>query len=222
MKTDAVMCMAFTSTRPSLTPLLRTAASTFGVMFSKPMRAGMLKVRYSVCDFIWPENTPRIRSLVSARSSCATARRSSSSARTSRERASGRCRAGFSSSANRCRTRSAGRSRKKPSLDIAVGPVIETFDRVHRDDRREDPLSLRDRRLRVLAGRRRGRVRDRMPRRSRGSGRRRSMIYEVNAHAKAVIERGLAFVETLRPQDLETSSIISVHDAFPRRRVAVC
>src|SRR5918996_73404 len=52
MNTEAVICMALTSTSPSLTPLLLTAASTLGVMFSKPTRAGMLKVRYSVWDFM--------------------------------------------------------------------------------------------------------------------------------------------------------------------------
>ena len=66
MKTEAVMCMALTSTRPSRTPLSRTAASTCGVMFTNAIRAGRLKVRYSVCDFIWQENIPRDRSSASA------------------------------------------------------------------------------------------------------------------------------------------------------------
>src|SRR5208282_59777 len=50
MKTDAVICIALTRTRPSWTPLLRTISWIFGVMLRKSIRAGMLKVRYSVCD----------------------------------------------------------------------------------------------------------------------------------------------------------------------------
>src|SRR5271157_4661301 len=52
MKTDAVICIALTRTRPSWTPLLRTISWIFGVMLRKSIRAGMLKVRYSVCDFM--------------------------------------------------------------------------------------------------------------------------------------------------------------------------
>ena len=35
-----------------MTPLLRTASSTCGVMFTKAIFEGMLNVRYSVCDFM--------------------------------------------------------------------------------------------------------------------------------------------------------------------------
>ena len=52
MKTLAVMCIALTSTSPSCTPLLRTASSTCGVMFTKAIFEGMLNVRYSVWDFM--------------------------------------------------------------------------------------------------------------------------------------------------------------------------
>src|SRR5262245_18042259 len=44
MKTEAVMCMAFTRHRPSRTPLSRTALSTASVMFSNPTRSGTWKV----------------------------------------------------------------------------------------------------------------------------------------------------------------------------------
>src|SRR5579862_7856728 len=40
MKTDAVMCMAFTRHRPSRTPLLRTRSSIVRVMFTNPRRFG--------------------------------------------------------------------------------------------------------------------------------------------------------------------------------------
>lgn len=45
-------CIAFTNTSPSFTPLLRTASSTCGVMFTNPTRDGMLNVSVSRCDFI--------------------------------------------------------------------------------------------------------------------------------------------------------------------------
>jgi len=40
MKTEAVMCMAFTSTSPSEIPLARRHRSTSGVMLTNPRRAG--------------------------------------------------------------------------------------------------------------------------------------------------------------------------------------
>src|SRR5262245_37823620 len=52
MKTLAVMCIELQRTKPSWTPLLRTASSTCGVMFTKAIFEGMLNVRYSVCDFM--------------------------------------------------------------------------------------------------------------------------------------------------------------------------
>src|SRR5436853_7419331 len=52
MNTEAVMCMAFTRHRPSLMPLSRTQSSIWPVMFTKSIRAGMLKVRYLVKDFM--------------------------------------------------------------------------------------------------------------------------------------------------------------------------
>src|SRR5262249_24446440 len=55
MKTLAVMCMALQRTNPSWTPLLRTISSTWRVMLMKSIRAGTLKVRYSVCDFMVSE-----------------------------------------------------------------------------------------------------------------------------------------------------------------------
>ena len=52
MNTLAVMCMALQRTSPSWIPLLRTISSTWRVMLMKSIRAGTLKVRYSVCDFM--------------------------------------------------------------------------------------------------------------------------------------------------------------------------
>src|SRR3954453_10315540 len=52
MKTLAVMCIALTRTSPSRTPLSLTPSSICGVMLRNAIRAGMLKVRYSVCDFM--------------------------------------------------------------------------------------------------------------------------------------------------------------------------
>src|SRR5260221_687116 len=51
MNTLALMCIAFTSTRPSFTPLFVTAASTCGVRFTNPRRAGRFMKRDSVCAF---------------------------------------------------------------------------------------------------------------------------------------------------------------------------
>lgn len=42
----------FTTTNPSYTPLLRSASSTCGVMFTNAIFEGMLRVRYSVCAFM--------------------------------------------------------------------------------------------------------------------------------------------------------------------------
>ena len=39
------MCIGFTRARPSRTPLSARAASTSGVMFTKPVRAGTFSVR---------------------------------------------------------------------------------------------------------------------------------------------------------------------------------
>src|SRR5262245_59642709 len=52
MKTEAVMCMAFTRQRPSFTPLLRTRSSTVLVMLTKPRRPGTSNQSCSVSDFI--------------------------------------------------------------------------------------------------------------------------------------------------------------------------
>src|SRR3954463_13484971 len=52
MKTLALMCMGLTRTRPSLTPPFLTTSSTCEVMLRNAIRAGMLKVRCSVCDFM--------------------------------------------------------------------------------------------------------------------------------------------------------------------------
>src|SRR6478752_3106974 len=52
MKTLAVMCIALISASPSRTPLSSTAASTWGVMFTKSIRAGTLKVRTWRWDFM--------------------------------------------------------------------------------------------------------------------------------------------------------------------------
>ena len=57
MKTDAVICIVLTSTRPSWTPLARTAASTSGVMFRNAIFDGMFRVRYFVCAFM-PRKIP--------------------------------------------------------------------------------------------------------------------------------------------------------------------
>jgi hypothetical protein len=42
MKTEAVICMAFTRQRPSQTPLSRTHSSTSRVILTNPLREGML------------------------------------------------------------------------------------------------------------------------------------------------------------------------------------
>src|SRR5437899_97877 len=63
MNTLAVMCIAFTSTSPSCTPLARSTRSTSGVMFTKPRRPGRFMVRYSRVDFM----VPRVRVRASAR-----------------------------------------------------------------------------------------------------------------------------------------------------------
>src|SRR6267378_866277 len=52
MNTEAVMCMALTRHSPSLTPLSRAHSSTWPVMFTNSIRAGILKVRYLVKDFM--------------------------------------------------------------------------------------------------------------------------------------------------------------------------
>src|SRR5579884_482945 len=52
MKTDAVMCMAFTRQSPSVTPLLRTSSSTLPVMFTNPRRLGTSNHKCSVSDFM--------------------------------------------------------------------------------------------------------------------------------------------------------------------------
>jgi hypothetical protein len=51
MKTEAVMCMAFTKQRPSATLLRRTRSSTVGVMLMNPRRPGTSNQRCSVSDF---------------------------------------------------------------------------------------------------------------------------------------------------------------------------
>src|SRR5690348_2231706 len=52
MNTELVMCIVFTSTNPSCTPLFVTASRTCGVMFTKAILLGMLSVRYSVWAFM--------------------------------------------------------------------------------------------------------------------------------------------------------------------------
>ena len=61
MKTLAVMCIALTSASPSLTPLLRIASSTLGVMLWKEF-VGTFRVRYSVCDFM--SEAPWIQTMI--------------------------------------------------------------------------------------------------------------------------------------------------------------
>src|SRR4051794_7728958 len=51
MKTDAVMCIAFTRHKPSVTPLWSTSVSICGVMLMNPRRAGTSNQRCSVSDF---------------------------------------------------------------------------------------------------------------------------------------------------------------------------
>src|SRR5436190_8482636 len=52
MKTDAVMCIAFTRHRPSLTPLFSTSLSTVPEMLTNPTRFGTSNDKYSVRLFI--------------------------------------------------------------------------------------------------------------------------------------------------------------------------
>src|SRR5262249_54679254 len=71
MKTLEVMCIELHRTIPSVTPLLRTASATCGVMLTNAILEGTLSVRYSVWDFMrsscrqWPDPS---RSAGSARS----------------------------------------------------------------------------------------------------------------------------------------------------------
>src|SRR6266436_7026955 len=59
MNTLAVMCIAFTSTRPSRTPLAATTRSTSGVRFTNPRREGTFMVRYSVRDLMGGSTGPK-------------------------------------------------------------------------------------------------------------------------------------------------------------------
>src|SRR4249919_2451005 len=127
MNTDAVMCMALTSTRPSLMPLLRTAASTFEVMFSKPMRAGMLKVRYSVCDFMAREYPAH--PVVGVGAVIVRTERAHEPRKGEWSLPGGLLELG-ESLADAVRRE----IKEETNLDVEVGPIIETFDRVHRDD----------------------------------------------------------------------------------------
>src|SRR5688572_2778141 len=52
MKTLAVMCIALTRQSPSEIRDSRSASSTWGVMFSNPMREGTWSTMYRVKDFI--------------------------------------------------------------------------------------------------------------------------------------------------------------------------
>src|SRR6266478_2081932 len=51
MNTEAVICMALTRQRPSVTPLWWTSSSIFGVMLMNPRRSGTSNQRCSVSDF---------------------------------------------------------------------------------------------------------------------------------------------------------------------------
>src|SRR4029079_12877957 len=57
------MCMALTRNSPSLIPLSRTASATLGVMLTKSIRAGMLNVSSTRCDFM-PAFMARATSIV--------------------------------------------------------------------------------------------------------------------------------------------------------------
>src|ERR1041385_2877437 len=52
MKTEAVICIAFTRQIPSCTRLLRTKPSTVAVMLTNPRRPGISNHKYSVRLFI--------------------------------------------------------------------------------------------------------------------------------------------------------------------------
>src|SRR5688500_1202795 len=132
MNTDAVMCIAFTSTSPSLTPLLRTAASTFGVMFSKPMRPLMLNVRYSVWDFMareYPAHPVVGVGAVVVRDGRALIVRRAHEPRKGEWSLPG----GLLDLGESLADAAHREVREETGLDVEIGPIIETFDRVHRD-----------------------------------------------------------------------------------------
>src|SRR5687768_6061344 len=133
MNTEAVMCMALTRTMPSLTPLFLTAASTFGVMFSNPPRAGMLKVRYSVCDFMareYPAYPVVGVGAVVVRDGKALIIKRAHEPRKGEWSLPG----GLLELGESLQDAVRREIKEETALDIEVGPVIETFDRVHRDD----------------------------------------------------------------------------------------
>ena len=152
------MCIALTSTRPSLTPLFFTAASTLGVMFSKPTRPLMWNVRYSVCDFMareYPAHPVVGVGAVVVRDGRALVVRRAHEPRKGEWSLPG----GLLDLGESLVDAARREVKEETGLDVEVGPMIETFDRVHRDRRGPHPLSLRDRRFRVLVERRRGRGR---------------------------------------------------------------
>ena len=129
-------------------------------------RVVMLKVRYSVCDFIWPANIPThpvvgVGAVVVRDGRALIVKRAHEPRKGEWSLPGGLLELGESlvDAARR-------EIKEETGLDVEVGPIIETFDRVHRDDG-PDPLSLRDRRLRVLVERRR-RVAGSTPRMWRG------------------------------------------------------
>ena len=116
-----------------MTPLLRTAASTFGVMFSKPTRAGMLKVRYSVCDFMareYPAHPVVGVGAVVVRDGKALIVKRAHEPRKGEWSLPG----GLLELGESLQDAVRREIREETSLDITVGPIIETFDRVHRDE----------------------------------------------------------------------------------------
>ena len=178
-----------------MTPLLRTAASTCGVMFSKPMRAGMLKVRYSVCDFMareYPAHPVVGVGAVVVRDGKALIIKRAHEPRKGEWSLPG----GLLELGESLQDAARREIKEETGLDIEVGPVIETFDRVHRDDqgRIRYHFVIVDFVCWPQAG-------DAVPGSDAdacgmGDRRTKSTPISVNAHAKAVILRGL---EVLRP-----------------------
>ena len=102
-------------------------------MFSKPIRAGTLKVRYSVCDFMareYPAHPVVGVGAVVVRDGKALIIKRAHEPRKGEWSLPG----GLLELGESLQDAARREIKEETGLDIDVGPVIETFDRVHRDD----------------------------------------------------------------------------------------
>ena len=102
-------------------------------MFSKPMRAGMLKVRYSVCDFMareYPAHPVVGVGAVVVRDGRALIIKRAHEPRKGEWSLPG----GLLELGESLQDAARREIKEETGLDVVVGPIIETFDRVHRDD----------------------------------------------------------------------------------------